>query len=125
MTAPSRDPDEAMVHAMCAAADAGDAERFASYFAETAVYRFANQEPITGRSAIARATASAVHLVWPVHHQVDQVAKVGAQLFCRFTIQVEKPDGSTLSMPFVTVIEQRNGLIVDYRVHMDITPGLR
>ena len=126
MSAPTAaDHDEAMVRAMCAAADAGDAERFASFFAETAVYRFANQEPIIGRAAIARATASTVGAVWPVHHEVNQVAKIDSQLFCRFTIEAEKSDGTKLAMPCVTVIELYGGLIVDYRVHMDISPALR
>jgi ketosteroid isomerase-like protein len=116
---------EAMVHAMCAAVDSADADRFASYFAENATYRFGNYEPVAGRAGIAAATAGAVNAVWPVRHRVEQVAEIGSQLFCRFTILVSKPDGVELELPCVTVIELADGLITDYRVHMDITPGLR
>ncbi len=63
--------------------------------------------------------------VWPVRHRVDQIAPLGEQLFCRFTIQSSKPDGTELALPCVTVIELRDGLITDYAVHMGISPALR
>ena len=60
-----------------------------------------------------------------MHHRVDQVAEIGDQLFCRFTIVVDPPDGPQLELPCVTVVQLRDGLIADYRVHMDISPALR
>jgi hypothetical protein len=61
-----------------------------------------------------------------MRHRVDQVAGVGDQLFCRFTIIVQPPDATELQLPCVTVVQVGNdGLITDYRVHMDITPALR
>jgi len=117
---------EAMVRGMCAAADAGDGPAFAAYFTETARFRFGNNEPITGRAAIAASTEGTVDAIWPVRHSVDQVAQVGPQLFCRFTIRVTKPGGAEIALPCVTVIELReDGLITDYAVHMDISPALR
>jgi hypothetical protein len=117
---------EAMVRAMCAAADAADGPAFAAYFAETARFRFGNSEPIVGRAAIAASTNATVDAIWPVRHSVDQVAPIGQQLFCRSTISVTRPDGAEIAMPCVTVIELReDGLITDYAVHMDISPALR
>jgi ketosteroid isomerase-like protein len=116
---------EAMVHAMCAAADAGDGQAFAAYFSQTARFRFGNSDPIFGRAAIARSTEGTVDAIWPVRHRVDQVARIGQQLFCRFTIAATIPDGTELAMPCVTVIELQDGLITDYAVHMDISPALR
>jgi len=115
---------EQMVRTMCAAADADDAETFASFFSDTAYFRFGNAEPLTGRAAIAEATAATVSATLPIRHQVDQVAQVGSQLFCRFTIQATKPDGEVLNLPCVTVIGMEGEKIVDYRVHMDISPAL-
>ena len=120
--APTTATDEELVVAMCAAVDAGEAERFASWFAEDALYRFGNAEPVFGHAAIVAATAGAVQVMPGVHHVVDQVARVGNQLFCRFTIEVPRAGGD-LAMPCVTVIQQGDdGLIVDYRVHMDPSP---
>lgn len=120
--APTATDDDVLVAAMCAAVDAGEAERFADWFAPDALYRFGNGEPVHGRAAIVAATAGAVQLMPGVHHVVDQVARVGDQLFCRFTIEVPRAEGD-LAMPCVTVIRQRgDGLIDDYRVHMDPSP---
>ncbi|GLY39841.1 hypothetical protein Amsp01_058640 [Amycolatopsis sp. NBRC 101858] len=114
-----------MVREMCAAVDAGDAESFASWFADDAVYVFANGEPLIGRAAITAATAGAAGALPWVRHVVEQVAEVGAdQLFCRFTIETAAPDGTPLALPCVTVIRLAGDRVTDYRVHMDITPAL-
>lgn len=114
---------DAMVATMCAAVDAGDAELFGSFFATDATYRFGNAEPLRGRDAVVAATAGAADSLPWVRHTVDQVAHVGDQLFCRFTIETAGPDGSTVAMPCVTVIWLAGGEIVDYRVHMDLAPA--
>jgi uncharacterized protein (TIGR02246 family) len=116
---------EQLVQALCDAVDDGDAETFGSYFAEDAVYQFGNNEPIIGRAAITEATAGTAGGAWPFHHEVNQVAAIGTQLFCRFTIHVSHPSDGELALPCVTVIELRGDDIVDYRVHMDIRPALK
>lgn len=114
-----------MVHAMCAAVDAGDAESFGAWFTEDATYTFGNDETLVGRAAIIAATAGAAGALPWVHHLVDQIAAVGEdQLFCRFTIKTAAPDGKALALPCVTVIRLADSLVCDYRVHMDLTPAL-
>lgn len=124
---------EFMVHDLCAAVDHHEFEAFGAYFADTAQYRFANSDPVIGRKAIVDATAAAAALMPRVRHRVDQVAVIGRQLFCRFTIEVRAAAGK-VAMPCVTVIELDRpagpGMatlpkIVDYRVHMDVTPALQ
>jgi uncharacterized protein (TIGR02246 family) len=109
---------------MCTQVDTGDAAGFAQWFAADATYTFANGPTLIGRAAIEAATAGAAGALPWIRHSVDQVAELGNQLFCRFTIHTEAPTGTALAMPCVTVIEFRDQEIVDYRVHMDITPAL-
>jgi quercetin dioxygenase-like cupin family protein len=124
---PVRSIAEQMVHTMCEAVDSHDFEKFGSYFTETAFYRFANNEPVRGRDAIVAATAAATGSLPTVRHRVDQIVEAGNQLFCRFTIEVETA-GGVVAMPCVTVIELAGPWsgpspeIVDYRVHMDVSP---
>ena len=111
---------------MCAAVDAADAAGFGAWFAEDAAYRFGNGETLVGREAVVAATAGAAGALPWVRHTVDQVAEVGDQLFCRFTIETAAPDGTRLALPCVTVITMAGDpleQIVDYRVHMDISPA--
>ena len=125
-SAPSRTERVEMVHAMCASVDAGDVEGFASWFAPDAVYRFGNSEPTVGVEAVAAATRGAVTSLPWVRHTVDQVAEIDDQLFCRFTIETVDRAGRPVAMPCVTVITMSGGdpdRIVDYRVHMDLTPA--
>jgi hypothetical protein len=117
--------NEAMINDLCAAADAADGQRFASFFGPDATFRFGNGELLSGRDAIAASTAATVDAIWPMRHRVEQVAEVGRQLFCRFTILVAPPDAPELELPCVTVVQLDDRLIVDYRVHMDISPALR
>lgn len=113
-----------MVRRMCAAVDAGDAEAFGAWFAADASYTFGNNSPLIGRAAVVTATAGAASALPWVRHVIDQVAEVGDQLFCRFTIETETRDGTPLALPCVTVIWMSGEQIVDYRVHMDISPAL-
>ncbi|RSM82008.1 nuclear transport factor 2 family protein [Kibdelosporangium aridum] len=113
-----------MVHAMCAAVDACDAESFGSWFADDATYKFGNSETLIGRDAIVAATASAAGALPWVRHVIDQIVEVDDQLFCRFTIRTEAPDGTGLALPCVTVIQMAGDRVTDYRVHMDLTPAL-
>jgi uncharacterized protein (TIGR02246 family) len=114
-----------MVRELCAAADAADGARFASFFRPDATFRFGNGSPLAGRAAIAAATRATVDAIWPTRHRVDQVAEIGDQLFCRLAILVAPPGGPELELPCVTVVQLADGMIVDYRVHMDIAPALR
>jgi uncharacterized protein (TIGR02246 family) len=113
-----------MVAAMCDAVDRGDAEGFASWFADDARYQFGNAEATIGRPAVVAATAGAADALPWVRHTIDQVAHVGNQLFCRFTISTASPAGTDVALPCVTVIWVENDEIVDYRVHMDLAPAL-
>jgi uncharacterized protein (TIGR02246 family) len=113
-----------MVAAMCAAVDRGDAEGFGSWFAQDARYRFGNNEATIGRASIVAATEGAADALPWVRHTIDQVAHLGDQLFCRFTISTADPTGATVDLPCVTVIWVKDDEIVDYRVHMDLAPAI-
>lgn len=108
---------------MCAAVDRGDAEAFSAWFADDAHYRFANAHPTVGRAAVRAATAEAASSLPWVRHTVDQVAHVGDQLFCRFTISTADSQGRRVALPCVTVLWIKDGWISDYRVHMDLAPA--
>ncbi len=112
-----------MVAAMCAAVDRGEAEDFASWFADDARYRFGNGEATIGRPAVVAATEGAANSLPWVRHTVDQVAHVGDQLFCRFTISTADAAGTTINLPCVTVIWIAQDEIVDYQVTMDLAPA--
>jgi uncharacterized protein (TIGR02246 family) len=113
----------AMVHTMCEQVDTGDAAGFARWFAEDASYVFGNGPALEGRAAVEEATAQAAGSIRGLRHHVDQVAEVGDQLFCRFTIHGVAADDRPVALPCVTVIWLgEDGAILDYRVHMDATP---
>ena len=120
-----REHREAMVHTMCRQVDAGDAAGFARWFAEDTTYTFGNAETLVGRAAVQAATAQAARAIRGLRHDVDQVVEVGDQLFCRFTIHGLDASDRPVALPCVTVIWLgADGLVVDYRVHMDAAPLL-
>jgi hypothetical protein len=112
-----------MVATMCATVDRGDALDFASWFAPDARYRFGNFPATIGRPAVVAATEGAAGSLPWVRHTVDQVAHVGDELFCRFTISTADPSGAQVDLPCVTVIWIAGGQIVNYEVVMDLAPA--
>lgn len=113
---------EAVVTQMCDAVDAGDAALFGSFFADGATYRFGSGPVVHGRDGLVDATRGAITSMPWTRHRVEQVAHVDDQLFCRFAISTADPTGVEVTMPCVTVIWLADGRIVDYRVHMDLSP---
>ncbi|MEU0507713.1 nuclear transport factor 2 family protein [Amycolatopsis sp. NPDC006125] len=113
-----------MVRSMCAAVDRGDAEDFAKWFHDDATYTFGNGETITGRTAIAAATAGAVAALPWVRHTIREITDTGDRLFCHFTIETAAPEGKHLALPCMTVISLAGMQVADYTVYMDFSPAM-
>ncbi|WP_280246287.1 nuclear transport factor 2 family protein, partial [Nocardia abscessus] len=92
---------EKMVHAMCAAVDAGQAEAFGAWFSDKATYTFANNETLVGRDAVTAATAGAAAGRAVVSDQIDKKGEVGKKQLLRLTKNNPPPIGPHLAQPCV------------------------
>ena len=116
---------ETMVRQMCLAADAGDGQRFASFFSPDATFRFGNRDVLVGRPAIAASTEGTVDAIWPMRHRVEQVAEIGNRTVLRFTISGHFPRICSSSICLAHMIGLATGSSPTTASTSDISPALR
>ncbi|HYZ09151.1 MAG TPA: nuclear transport factor 2 family protein [Pseudonocardiaceae bacterium] len=96
-----------------------DAEEFAGYFTEDAVWWNAPWSPVTGREAIRetlrRGAARMTARPWEVRHIVAEGDVVLTERVDHFTV-----DGASISVPCMGVFELRDGKIAAWRDYWDL-----
>jgi ketosteroid isomerase-like protein len=108
-----------------AAIDAGDQGTADSLIADDVCFRFGSNPPVTskrefvaGRRALRGSILGFRHeIVWL--HEIDTDAVVVAM-----NVTYTRRDGSEVTIPCCDTFRLRDGLIVDYRIYIDISPVL-
>jgi ketosteroid isomerase-like protein len=102
--------------------DSLDPDRFAPHLAEDVVMRFGNAEPVHGRTAVRDVWAAFCDGVRGVSHaQVDRW-EVGEATIVQADVTYTRRDGSSFTIPVVTIYRGAGELIEDYRVFLDLAP---
>ena len=116
---------EAWIADYFAMADRLDPDELVTWYAEGAIFRFANQPPANGKPAIVSALKQFYDLIVSMRHQktgcwID--ASSGAwEAIARFQTR----DGRDVALPAVSTLRLRDGLIGEFHVLMDATPLLQ
>jgi len=105
--------------------DAGDAAGFARWLTPDAQFRFGNNAPsLTGADVIRLAAAGFFAAIGSSRHRLRHTwgAALGAATStaaCEGEVTYVRHDGSTLTVPFVDVLELRGDKIASYRIYID------
>ena len=117
------DAPRAFADAMFAVVDSRDAHDFAAYYAEDAVLRFANAEPVEGREAIAASFASFFSTIAGLHHDIVGFWHAGGDFVAESLVTYTRLNATTVTIPAVSVVRRGNDdKIRDYRIYMDLAP---
>jgi ketosteroid isomerase-like protein len=104
------------------AIDAMDADRFVSFLAEDAVFRFGNGPEEKGREAIRETVAGFFGLISGLRHRLLGTWAHPDAVICRGEVTYRRKDGSEVTLPFADVLGIRGGEIGEYLIYMDVTP---
>ena len=99
--------------------DAKDADAFASFLAEDAVFRFGNAPAAHGRAAIREAVTGFFGAIAGLRHTVADHWDAGDAIFALGEVTYTRLDGSTLTVPFADVLKMRAGKIGEYLIYID------
>lgn len=106
------------------ALDAKDADAFAGFLTEDAVFRYGSQSPVEGRAAIRDFVAAFLGGLHALSHRVINKWQHEQTLICQGEATYAKLDGNKVTVPFVNVLGLREDKIRDYLVYVDPTPLL-
>lgn len=107
---------------LLARVDAKDTAGFVGFFHPEATFRFANQPPSRGRYDIGVAVEGFFGGVRALRHDILHAWSVPGHAICEGRVTYMRHDGAQVTLPFVNVLELRDGLVSDYRVYVDAAP---
>jgi hypothetical protein len=127
---------QAMLDAMCRAAERNDGEAFASHFAEDGVYHDDFYGAFVGRAKVATLVPDWLHkdaraLRWDMFDPVTDGKRLYARYIFSWNSTLPEAHGARAMFEAVCIIQLRDGLIADYReviaggtafVDMDFAP---
>jgi ketosteroid isomerase-like protein len=105
-----------------AAFDAKDVATLASLVSDDVRIRLGNTEEARGKPAFVEAAQAFVASVAAFHHQVLNVWRDGDVLIVQLDVRYTRHDGSEVTLPCCNVFRLGDGLLIDYRSYMDISP---
>lgn len=104
------------------AVDSKDERRIASFLTENCTFVYANNDPVVGRANIAESSKNFMALIAGIKHQLLDVWAFGDVIVSRLDVTYTRKDGSTFTVPAVTIWRVRDRQIDDYRIYIDVAP---
>ncbi|MBM4256559.1 MAG: nuclear transport factor 2 family protein [Deltaproteobacteria bacterium] len=115
MTAP------AWVPTLFRALDAFDANTFASFLTDDAIFVFGNAEPLKGKQTIRDGVAQFFASIKAIRHDLVESWTVPDAIICRGIVTYTRHSGSQLKVPFANVFKLQNERIQGYLIYIDNT----
>ena len=113
--------DERNLRSLLAAVDTGDMPGALELLADDVRLRRGSAETVIGPAA---AFGALLETVTSLSHQIHHAWALDppeSAVICELTASIESHDGTRMTLPGVNVYRLRDGKIIDYRVHMDLS----
>jgi ketosteroid isomerase-like protein len=107
---------------LLAAIDAQDAEKFASFLTEDAVFRYGSNAPVQGRQAAQDYVAGFFGALDSLQHRLLAEWEIDDSLICEGEVTYTLPGGREVTVPFVNVFGMQGDKIKEYKIYVDPTP---
>lgn len=114
--------DHKWVRELFQAIDGMDADKFASYLANNAEFKFGNAPAAVGRAAAREAVAGFFTSISGLSHNLHDIWTIDNFVICRGEVTYTRKDSSTITLPFADILEMDGKLISKYIIYMDVTP---
>ena len=111
----------AWVQTLFQALDAFDANTFASFLTEDAIFVFGNADPLKGKLTIRDGVAAFFASIAAIRHDLIETWAVPDAIICRGTVHYTRHNGTQLQVPFANVFKLRNERIQEYLIYIDNT----
>ncbi|QBR02034.1 nuclear transport factor 2 family protein [Paraburkholderia pallida] len=102
--------------------DSMDEQGFARCLTEHCTFVYANSEPVVGRANAAAASQNFLNLLGGIEHHILNVWAIEDGVLSQLRVTYTRKDGSTLTIPAVTIWKLRDGLIDECHIYVDISP---
>jgi ketosteroid isomerase-like protein len=97
-------------------------DRFAAHLAEDVTMRFGSADPVHCRDAVRDAWAGFCESLDGVRHSLVDQWRSDHGNVVEAQVTYTRKDGSEVTVPVATIYRERDGLIADYRIFIDLAP---
>jgi ketosteroid isomerase-like protein len=104
------------------AIDSMDEQGFANCLTENCTFVFANGDPVIGRANAAAASQNFLNQLAGIKHHLLNVWTFEDVIVSQISVTYTRKDGSTLTIPAVTIWKLQDRLIDECRIYLDISP---
>jgi uncharacterized protein (TIGR02246 family) len=101
------------------ALDTFDADTFASFLTDDAVFVFGNSEPVQSKEAIREVVAHFFTSIRAIRHDLIETWTLPETVICQGTVTDTRHTGTQLCVPFANIFKMKKGLIQDYLIYVD------
>ncbi len=122
MTSKPQSFGEAWIAAYFDEVDRMNSEGLAAWYAEDGSFRFGNADPVRGRVAIASMLRDFYGSINSMSHHKTGCWVEGESGVWEAEVTFGTPDGRTVTLPAVSILRTKDGLVQDFRMVMDATP---
>lgn len=102
--------------------DRMDADGFASFLCENAMFRFGNAEPVIGRGKIKDAVAGFFASIKGLRHHILATWKIDGNVVIQGEATYTRKDDRLVTIPFVNIFKMDGTFVREYLVYVDISP---
>ncbi|SAL29446.1 SnoaL-like domain protein [Caballeronia udeis] len=104
------------------AVDSRDEQRLVPFLTEGCTFVYANNDPVIGRANIAESSKQFMSSINGIKHRLLDVWSFDDVIVSRLEVTYTRKDGSTLTVPAVTIWRMHIRQIDDYRIYIDVAP---
>jgi ketosteroid isomerase-like protein len=101
--------------------DALDTDAFVGFMTDDVVFRFANSDPVKGKTAVHGAVTAFFASIRSVRHEVLDTWVNPDAVICHGKVQYTRHDSSLLTVPFANIFKMQGDLIKEYLIYVDIS----
>ncbi len=113
---------EALIRDLLAATDAGDEAASDALLADDVRFRFANGAVVDGKAALIAGRGAFRDAIAGMHHEIVSITESDDVIVAELIVTYTRRDASTVAVPCCDVFRLRGGLVVDYRIYIDVGP---
>lgn len=99
--------------------DKKDADSFASFLADDAVFIFGNADAVNGKTAIRDAVAAFFTSIHSINHKIIDTWVHTDAVICHGYVTYTRHDSSQLTVPFVNIFKTCDDVIKEYLIYVD------
>jgi ketosteroid isomerase-like protein len=115
----------ATVRALFEAIDTGDVQTLLGLLAQELHFRFGNADPVEGKAAFSDFCSDFFGSIRGIRHEIHDVWEIGDDtVVAVMDVWYRRRDGREFTLPCCNVFRLNDGLVLDYRIFMDISPVL-